>query len=149
MRRLRACLAHTSPGRLGSASGPTTWLCLEWLDADRMNAAKAAGSGRESARPVPEERSPRPKSPQWSAARRCASGDSSCRKRCRKRNDTRCASRRSMPLFVQGAKPKAHLARCARTITRVYGRGCLKTESEFEMTRDVATHAMSSRSSPG
>ena len=28
-----------------------------------MNAAKAAGSGRESARPVPEERSPRPKSP--------------------------------------------------------------------------------------
>ena len=35
MRRLRACLAHTSSGRLGSASGPTTWLCLQWLDADR------------------------------------------------------------------------------------------------------------------
>ena len=63
MRRPRAWFAATSSGRLGSASGPTTWLCLEWLDADRMNAAKAAGSGRESARPVPEERSPRPKSP--------------------------------------------------------------------------------------
>jgi hypothetical protein len=37
MRRLRPCLASTAPGRLGQPSAPTTWGCLQWLDAGRMN----------------------------------------------------------------------------------------------------------------
>ena len=79
-----------APGRLGSPSGPTMWLC-------RSPAGRGADEGGESRpdqgssnlpRPHPEVRSPRPKSPQWSAARRCAFGRPSLRTRCRKRNDT-------------------------------------------------------------
>jgi len=125
MRRPRAWFAAMSSGRLGSASGPTTWLCLQWLDADRMKAGESQPDrGACRACPVPEARSPRPKSP-----------------RMERREATRfllaeeakqhiCASRRSMPL-VLGARLRDQLARCARVITRVYGSGCLKTESEW------------------
>jgi len=37
MRRLRAGLVTSRPGRLGQPSAPTTWGCLRWLDAVRMN----------------------------------------------------------------------------------------------------------------
>ena len=46
LRRLRSCLASMSPGGLGSPSAPTTRGCPFGLDAGRMKAAKAAGSGR-------------------------------------------------------------------------------------------------------
>ena len=75
MRRLRVCFANTMPGRLGSPSGPTTWLCRQRLDEDRMKAGKSRRIRARRARPDPEVRSSRPKSPQWSAARRCASGE--------------------------------------------------------------------------
>jgi hypothetical protein len=84
MRRLRARFATVASGRhssrrlrklvCGSPSGPTTWLCLQWLDADRMKAGESQPDrGACRAGPVPEARSPRPKSPLWSAVRRCAS----------------------------------------------------------------------------
>ncbi len=69
------------PGRLGSPSGPTTWLCRQRLDEDRMKAGKSRRIRARRARPDPEVRSSRPKSPQWSAVRRCASGYHSPRKR--------------------------------------------------------------------
>jgi len=141
MRRLRACLAHTSSGRLGSASGPTTWLCLWWLDADRMSAAKAAGSGRESVCPVPEERSPRPKSPLMERRKAMRFRSSSCRKRCRKRNDTKVRLAALHAPHIEGAN-EAGLARALRgrpksspramrenECVRVNEVGCLKIES--------------------
>ena len=64
MRRLRDTVrSRIRPGGRGSPSGPTTWLCLQWLDADRMKAAKASRIGGGNARPVPEARSPGHKSP--------------------------------------------------------------------------------------
>jgi len=52
MRRLRAGFAPPHSGGRGSPSGPTTGLCLQWLDADRERQAKARRSA------VPEARSP-------------------------------------------------------------------------------------------
>ena len=41
IRRPRVRLVIARPGRLGSPSAPTTWGCLQWLDADRMNAGES------------------------------------------------------------------------------------------------------------
>ena len=133
MRRPRACLAHTSSGRLGSASGPTTWLCLQWLDADRMKAGESQPDrGACRARPVPEARSPRPKSPRMErreATRFPSHG---------KRNNTFAPRGAPCPSPFQGARLKAHLARSARANAR----GCLKFESEFETRRDASAHPL-------
>ena len=41
MRRPRACLASKLPGGLGQPSGPTTGVCLQWLDGRGRRRAKA------------------------------------------------------------------------------------------------------------
>ena len=135
MRRLHARFAPVSSGRLGSPSGPTTWLCRSRLDAVWMKAAKAVRIRDDQlSRPPPEVRSLRQKPPQWSAARRCAFGPTSPRTRCRKRNDTRCASRRSMPLVVCRGETKSSPRAMKREseCVCVNGSGCLKIESEAE-----------------
>ncbi len=141
MRRLRVCLANTTSGRLGSPSGPTMWLC-------RSPAGRGADEGGESRpdqgssnlpRPHPEVRSPRPKSPQWSAARRCASGRPSPRTRCRKRDDTK------VRLAALHAPRCPGQLRSTRAIRRgsddawLFRSGCLKIESECDVTYASAT----------
>ena len=94
MRRLRdAVRTRIRPGGRGSPSGPTTWLRLQWLDADRMKAAKASRIGGGNARPVPEARSPGHKSPHME--RREATRFLIAREA----NRHLCALRRSMPLM--------------------------------------------------
>jgi len=58
---------------------------------------------------------------------------SSPRKRCRERNETRCASRRSMPLIVARGRTKSSPRASMResTVAWLYGSGCLKIESEW------------------
>jgi hypothetical protein len=43
MRCPRPCLARTAPGGPGSPSGPTTGVCLRWLDEDRTNRGETCG----------------------------------------------------------------------------------------------------------
>ena len=116
MRRLRARFAPVASGRLGSPSGPTTWLCQSRLDEDRMKAAKAVRiKGAMRACPVPEVRSPRPKSPRWSAARRCASGPPFA-----SQADAGSETRQGAPFGAprpsccEGSKLKTYLARLRR-----------------------------------
>ena len=52
--------SHHAPGGFGSPSAPTMWGCLQWLDAGRTNAAKAAGRTPSSPRKYGPEG---PKSP--------------------------------------------------------------------------------------
>ena len=147
MRRPRACLAHTSSGRLGSPSGPTTWLCRSRLDAGRMKAAKAVRIRDDQlSHPHPEARSPRPKSPQWSAARRCASGTSSPRPRCRKRNNDKgapfgapCPScwGRNQGINSRDARERWRASFVGANGASPKRACCLKIESEFEVTGDA------------
>ena len=78
-----------APGRLGSPSGPTMWLC-------RSPAGRGADEGGESRpdqrssnlpRPHPEVRSPRPKSRNGAPQGDALSDLTSLRTRCRKRNE--------------------------------------------------------------
>ena len=112
MRRLHVCFANTRSGGAGSPSGLTMGLCRSRLDADRMKAEKSRRIKTHGVRPVPEVRSSRPKSPP-NSSQACADcvnliverreamrfRTTSPRKRCRKRNNTTCALRRSMPLI--------------------------------------------------
>ncbi len=142
MRRLRACLAHTRPGGWGHRPGQLRGSAVRGWTRSGRRRRKPSGSGVEYLpRPHPEVRSPRPKSPQWSAARRCASGRPSLRTRCRKRNEHKVrlaalhaprfegANEAGLARAVRGAGLHAHLAQCAR----INSRGCLKIESEFEV----------------
>jgi hypothetical protein len=73
VRRPRLCLASTVPGGLGSPSAPTTGGCPQGLDGTGRAGRKLRDrAGGEPAVRVPEVRSRSPKSPRWSAARRCA-----------------------------------------------------------------------------
>ena len=154
MRRPRACLAHTPSGRLGSASGPTTWLCLQWLDADRMKAGESQPDrGACRACPVPEARSPRPKSPPNSsqACADCVNLSAERRKAMRfpshgKRNNIFAPRGAPRPSPFQGARPKltsrVH-ARERRRVAFVRANGasptracCLKIESVTRRATD-------------
>jgi hypothetical protein len=73
VRRPRLCLASTVPGGLGSPSAPTTGGCPQGLDGTGRAGRKLRDrAGGEPPVRVPEVRSRSPKSPRWSAARRCA-----------------------------------------------------------------------------
>ena len=142
MRRLRARFAPVASGRLGSPSGPTMWLC-------RSPAGRGADEGGESRpdqgssnlpRPHPEVRSPRPKSPQWSAARRCASGRPSSRTRCRKRNDTKVRlAALHAPRCLWGEFHRSTRAVRESNHAWLFRSGCLKIESECDVTYASAT----------
>jgi hypothetical protein len=116
MRRLRPCLASTAPGRLGQPSGPTTRVCLQWLDAGRMN---GGGSRRDQEpyglRPDPEARSRGAKSPRWSAERRaCLCRFSQKRKACaapRKRGIKVAPFGAPLPHVCEGKGIRAHQSR--------------------------------------
>jgi hypothetical protein len=56
MWRPRLCLASMDPGGLGEPSGPTTRLCLQWLDGAGEGWAKACLDGELRFAPVPEVR---------------------------------------------------------------------------------------------
>ena len=124
------------PGRLGSPSGPTTWLCRQRLDEDRMKAEKSRRIKARRARPDPEVRSSRPKSPQWSAVRRRASGSPfASQADAGSETKTRCASRRSMPLIVLRGDTESPTRAwrgndCACVNGCVNESGCLTIESE-------------------
>ena len=62
-RRLRAGKRRSSsrPGGSGSSSGPTTWLCLQWLDADRMKAGESLPDRRRKRPSCPGSTIPPPK----------------------------------------------------------------------------------------
>ena len=73
--RCGACglgLAIPAPGRLGQPSGPTTRVCLQWLDAgvERKRRKPPWTRGDRSPGPSPEARPRGEKPPQWSAGRR-------------------------------------------------------------------------------
>jgi hypothetical protein len=72
VRRLRMCLARTSPGGLGSPSVPTTWGCPQGLDEGRMNPGESLGDQGERMLPVrPRKHGPEAQNRrQWSAERR-------------------------------------------------------------------------------
>ena len=127
MRRLRdAVRTRIRPGGWGSPSGPTTWLCLQWLDADRMKAAKASRIGGGNARPVPEERSPGHKSPHME--RRKATRFLSQRKR----TNTFAPCGASCPSLGRQENDHPRGARgseCACVNGSAHQRGCLTTES--------------------
>ncbi len=123
----------------GSPSGPTTWLCLQWLDADRMKAAKA-GWIKDTRHPSgPGSTVPSPKiaasnqacadcvnlSASWSAARRCAS--------FRRESETlhfRLAALHAPHCFEAKETNSATRAMRECNHARLSGSGCLKFESE-------------------
>src|SRR5436305_13554659 len=65
MRRARTCLASTDSGGLGEPSGPTTGLCLQWLDGTGEGWGNLPG-WRACSRLRPEVRPQGQKSLRWS-----------------------------------------------------------------------------------
>ena len=153
MRRLRACLAHTRPGGWGHRPGQLRGSAVRGWTRSGRRRRKPSGSGVEYLpRPHPEVRSPRPKSPQWSAARRCAFGRPSLRTRCRKRNDTKVRlAALHAPRFT-GAKPNLTSRGSARERLRtpfVGANGASPTRAcclKIESGRAEARHAVASHS---
>ena len=128
MRRLRAGLVTSRPGRLGQPSAPTTWGCLRWLDAVRMN---GGGSRRDQGahRGLVSTRKHGPKARnrrRWSAERRawscCFSQKRKTRAAPRKRSHFDCAFRRSAPSLSREGRPaKAGLCRARICCPRDHG----------------------------
>jgi hypothetical protein len=120
------------PGRLGSPSGPTTWLCRQRLDEDRMKAGKSRRIRARRARPDPEVRSSRPKSPQRSAVRRRASGSPFASQADAGSETThlRLTALHAPHCFERGATEHTTRARRESDCACVNGRGCLIIESE-------------------
>jgi hypothetical protein len=128
MRRLRAGLIASRPGRLGSPSAGTTTGCLRWLDWARRGRRKLPDRGREErSAPVQEARSRGAKSPlveRREAARPASwdvrqaggfasiSADSHVR-----RGWIRCASRRSAPAYC-AARAECRVAQATWTCLR-------------------------------
>ena len=139
MRRLRARLVTARPGRLGEPSAPTTWGCLQWLDADRMNAGVSPRDQVERSSPS-EPGSTVPRCKVAAAKRREACVPPFCGARAkalmsgancvhlfaRRRGWIFGASRRFAPSFFRGSKtnrrPRAVNNRGDRAYPRFGGR---------------------------
>ena len=113
MRRLRTCLASTDSGGFGFPSGPTTGLCLEWLDGAGARGREPSGSWRKPLL-VPEARPQGQKSPRRNVERRCRAplfpGDPGNKPRPL----PRCAFRRPVSPHCRGERTKSPTRAAAR-----------------------------------
>ncbi len=144
MRRPRAWLAPTTSGRLGSSSGPTTWLCR--FDGWTRTGRRPAKAGRIRDAPAPilsRKHDPLAQNRRQNNSQACADCASLIVERrkatrfliAREAKHDICASRRSMPLTLQGRDDSFPRAKCARAMARGY----LTIESEGASTSCDAT----------
>ena len=121
--------AATPPGGPGSPSAPTTWGCLQWLDAAWMKGGESCLDEVSA----PGSTVPGTEKPRWSAVwRTCLSQR---HVNAARRWTAGCAVRRSIPSHIQGTERRAspgprQRIRVAERWLRLFEIGCLTIESE-------------------
>ena len=123
-------------GRPGEPSGPTTGLCLQWLDAGQVRTGNRT-------RHVPGSTAPGPKSPRWRVERRCAVHFVADGEADRVKTTLR-AFRRAAPLVVargNQSSPRAHRA------TRMRALGCFLHHAPNSMSISVSVMSSAARPS--